>query len=39
LNKGLDLKKRFGIDPGKKDFFGNVVPKGIAPEPGVCEMQ
>ncbi|HET6769637.1 MAG TPA: right-handed parallel beta-helix repeat-containing protein [Chitinophagaceae bacterium] len=37
-NKGLDLKKMFGIDPGKKDFFGNPVPNGT-PEPGVFEMQ
>ena len=35
LNKGLDLKKMFGSDPGKKDFFGNPVPKGAAFEPGV----
>ena len=37
-NKGLDIKKMFGIDPGKKDFFGNLFPNGI-PEPGVCEMK
>ena len=38
-NKGLDLKKMFGIDPGKKDFFGNQVPNGKAFEPGIFEMK
>lgn len=37
-NKGIDLEKVFGIDPGKKDFFGNTVPNGD-PEPGVCEIK
>lgn len=37
-NKGLGIKKIFGIDPGKKDFFGNPVPNGGS-EPGVCEMK
>ena len=37
-SKGLDIKKMFGIDPGKKDFFGNPVPNGTS-EPGVFEMQ
>jgi len=37
-NRGLDTKRMFGIDPGKKDFFGNPVPSGT-PEPGVFEMQ
>lgn len=38
LNKGFDIKKIFGIDPGKKDFFGNAVSNGRL-EPGVCEMK
>ena len=36
-NKGLNIKTMFGIDPGKKDFFGNPAPNGNS-EPGVCEM-
>jgi hypothetical protein len=35
---GLDIKKMFGIDPGKKDFFGNPVPNGGSFGPGVCQM-
>lgn len=35
---GLDLKKMFGIDPGKKDFFGNSFRAGKTFEPGVCVM-
>lgn len=38
LNMGIDIKKMFGIDPGKRDFFGNPVPAGKT-EPGVFEMQ
>ena len=37
-DKGLDLKKMFGIDPGKKDFFGNPASNGGPFEPGVCQM-
>jgi len=37
-NKGVDIKRMFGIDPGKKDFFGNQVPNGT-PEPGIFEMK
>jgi hypothetical protein len=38
-DRGLDIKKMFGIDPGKKDFFGNPIPNGTTPEPGVWEMK
>jgi hypothetical protein len=38
-NKGLDLNKLFHIDTGRKDFFGNNVPRGNGFEPGVFEMQ
>jgi hypothetical protein len=37
-DRGLDIKKLFGIDPGKKDFFGYPVPMGKTFEPGVAEM-
>src|SRR5258705_7195205 len=37
-DKGLDIKKIFGIDPGKKDFFNNPAPNGSPFEPGVCQM-
>jgi hypothetical protein len=36
--KGLDIKKMFGIDPGKKDFFGNSLRAGKTFDPGVCAM-
>lgn len=36
--KGLDIKKMFGIDPGKKDFFQYPIPNGSPFEPGVCQM-
>jgi hypothetical protein len=35
---GLDIKKMFGIDPGKQDFFGNPIPSGKTFEPGVAEL-
>ena len=35
---GLDIKKMFGINPGKKDFFGTALPAGKMFEPGVFEM-
>ena len=38
-NKGLDLKKLFHINMGKKDFFGNRVPLGESCEPGIYEME
>lgn len=37
-NRGFDVKRMFGIDPGKRDFFGNTIPRGAALEPGVCEL-
>lgn len=38
-NKGLDLKAIFGIEPPTKDFYGNPVPPGAAPEPGIFKMK
>ena len=28
IDRGLDLKALFAIDPGSRDFFGNVLPGG-----------
>lgn len=39
LNKGMNLKKMFGIKNGGKDFFGNPIPTGKGFEPGICEMR
>jgi hypothetical protein len=36
---GLEIKPAFGFDPPAFDFFGNPVPLGSAPEPGICEMR
>lgn len=38
-NKGVDIKKMFSIDPGKTDFFGQVIPVGEGFEPGTCEIK
>jgi hypothetical protein len=27
INAGLDLKERFGLDPGVRDFYGNKLPQ------------
>jgi hypothetical protein len=37
-NHGLEIKPAFGFDPATKDFFGNPVPRGVAREPGIFEM-
>ncbi len=39
IDKGLDLKKVFGIDAGKQDFFGNAIPSGVTFDMGSCEYQ
>jgi hypothetical protein len=36
---GLKISSEFGINPPVVDFFGNPVPQGSAPEPGVYEMK
>lgn len=38
-DKGLKIKSLFGFDPPQIDFFGNPVPQGSAPEPGIYEMR
>jgi hypothetical protein len=37
-NSGVQIKSMFGFDPPSKDFFGNTVPLGSAPEPGIFEI-
>lgn len=39
IDKGLDLKTLFQIDPGKRDFFGRAIPAGVAFDIGACEYQ
>jgi hypothetical protein len=38
-NKGIDIRKLFSIDIGKKDFFGQTVPLKGSHNAGVCEMK
>ena len=39
VDRGLDLKAVFKIDPGSRDFFGNSAPAGTAPDIGAHEKQ
>ena len=36
---GVEIKTTFGFGPPSVDFFGNPVPHGSAPEPGIYELQ
>ena len=36
---GVEIKTTFGFGPPSVDFFGNPVPQGSAPEPGIYELQ
>lgn len=38
LDRGKEVKSMFGTGLPDHDFFGNVVPKGELPEPGINEM-
>jgi hypothetical protein len=38
LGLGLDLRTRFGIDTGSRDYFGVSVPTGNGPEIGASEV-
>jgi hypothetical protein len=38
-NSGVKIKSMYGFDPPLKDFFGNPVPQGSAPEPGIYELE
>ncbi len=34
---GIDLRARFGLDPGGRDYFGTAVPAGARPTIGACQ--
>ncbi len=38
IGAGIDLRAAFGIDPGPRDFFGNALPSGRAPDIGVHQV-
>jgi len=38
IDAGLDLRSLFGIDPGKRDFYGNTIPQGKAYDIGAHEI-
>ncbi len=38
-DKGLEIKSIFGFEPVSMDFYGNHVPQGVAPEPGIYEIR
>jgi hypothetical protein len=37
LGTGVDLRARFGLDPGGRDFFGSPLPVGARPAIGACQ--
>jgi cytohesin len=38
INSGLDLKTKFGIDSGSRDFFNNALPQGKGQDIGAHEI-
>lgn len=38
IDAGLNLRSLFGIDPGKRDFYGNSIPQGKAYDIGAHEI-
>jgi hypothetical protein len=38
IDAGLDIRSLFGIDPGKRDFFGNSIPQGKGFDIGAHEI-
>jgi len=38
IDAGLDLRSLFGIDPGKRDFYGTSIPQGKAYDVGAHEI-
>lgn len=38
-NHGVQIKSPYGFDPPKTDFYGNQVPQGSTPEPGIQELR
>lgn len=39
VDAGIDLKARFSIDPGARDFFGGAIPRGDGFDIGVHESE
>lgn len=39
IDKGLDIKAAFGIDPGPHDFYGNVIPVNSKFDVGAAEFK
>jgi hypothetical protein len=39
IDKGLDLKALFQMEPGTHDFFGRTIPAGATFDIGACEYQ
>jgi len=39
VDRGLDLKKLFGVDAGGRDFYGRPAPRGAAPDLGAQELR
>jgi len=37
LGAGIDLRARFGLEPGGRDFFGTKLPAGVRPAIGACQ--
>jgi hypothetical protein len=38
-DKGINIKSIFGFVPASMDFYGNTIPQGTAPEPGINEIK
>jgi len=38
-DSGIQIQSMYGFDPPLTDFFGNPVPQGSAPEPGIHELK
>jgi len=39
IDKGLDIKATFGIDPGPHDFYGNIIPVNVKFDVGAAEFK
>jgi hypothetical protein len=38
-NRGIKVRSIYGFDPPSTDFFGNPLPQGSHPEPGINELK
>jgi hypothetical protein len=38
-DSGVKIKSMYGFGPPLTDFFGNPVPQGSSPEPGIHELE